>query len=187
MISNNAFDGVTAGGTTAHGPTADGRTGDGPVVVGFDGSPSAWQALRWAADDAGGRRAELEVVCCVDDSSPAAAITAPVGADPISTRQQLDEAARVAGLRGAQIRVHASLAEGRPGDVLVDRSQRAVELVLGHHDPGSAPAPDEESLSAYCRTNAVCPVTVVDSTSQPDHQSAYEPATASAGQGDERT
>jgi nucleotide-binding universal stress UspA family protein len=176
MISDSAFDGA-----------GDGTTADGDVVVGFDGSPSAWEALRWAADDAGTRRAALEVVCCVaDTSAPTAATAATAGTNLVAARQQLDEAAWVAGIRGLQIRVHASLAEGRPGDVLVDRSRGAAELVLGRHDPGPIPVPGRESLSAYCRTNAVCPVTVVDSTSQPGHPSAPGPVTTPAAvEGDE--
>ena len=174
MISHNTFDG-----------SGDGAPADGHVVVGFDGSPGAWEALRWAADDAGGRRAALDIVCSVADPSATPATTV---ASFLSACQQLDEAAWVAGHRGLQIRVHSSLAEGSPGDVLVDRARGAARLVLGRHDPGPLPAPGRESLSAYCRTNAACPVTEVDSVSQPDHPTAAGPVTTpAAGEGDERT
>ncbi|MDQ1365263.1 MAG: hypothetical protein QOE57_1305 [Acidimicrobiaceae bacterium] len=177
MISHSAFDGP-----------GDGATADGHVVVGFDGSPAAWEALRWAADDAGGRRAALDIVCSVADPSAMPATAVPGAARFISARQQLDEAAWVAGHRGLQIRVHSSLAEGSPGDVLVDRARGAAELVLGRHDPGPIPPPGRESLSDYCRTNAACPVTEVDSVSQPDHPNAPGPVTTpAAGEGDERT
>jgi nucleotide-binding universal stress UspA family protein len=128
--------------------------GDG-IVVGFDGSQSAWSAVRWAADEAGRCRAHLEVVSCMGDA----------------TRAVVDEAERVALRRGWQIHVNVVLVPGHPGDALVERSQRARMLVIGRHDPGAVISGGEESLSSYCRSHAACPVTVVTSTSQPVHAS----------------
>ncbi|MDP9072708.1 MAG: universal stress protein, partial [Actinomycetota bacterium] len=111
----------------------------------------------------------LEVVHCAACPWPTAATSGGSDANPASMRDQLDQAARVAGLRGCQIAVRASVAEGSPAEVLVERSRGAAVLVLGCHDPGPPRPPANESLSDYCRLNAFCPVTVVDPASLPDH------------------
>jgi nucleotide-binding universal stress UspA family protein len=131
---------------------ADGKAPrDERIVVGFDGSPHAWGALRWAADEAGRRRADLEVVSCP-----------PTPGVPDGSEEKLvDDAARVAEERGWRIHVSGVVEGGSPGDVLIDRSQGAAMLVLG--------ASTEGELSEYCETHAACAVTVATSASQPDH------------------
>jgi nucleotide-binding universal stress UspA family protein len=137
------------------------RGPDERIVVGFDGSGPAWDALRWAADEAGRRRATLEVVSCLPGGELAAWV-----------RSQVDEATRVARHRGSQIHVRTAVAPGTPGRVLVDRAQGASLLVLGRHDPSRLAvkaAAQQESLSAYCVSHAPCPVMVVESAARPEH------------------
>jgi len=135
---------------------------DERIVVGFDGSPPAWSAVRWAADEAGHRRATLEVVSCTPG-------------DPDGSEEKLiDDVARVAEERGWRIHVSGVLVGGSPADVLVDRSQGAAMLVVGSHDPSAVTSEDAEaegSLSEYCQAHAACAVTVATSSSQPDHVS----------------
>ena len=131
---------------------------DERIVVGFDGSPQAWGAVRWAADEAGHRRASLDVVSCT-------------AGDPDGSEEKLvDDAARIAENRGWRIHVSGAAVGGSPGDVLVDRSRGAAMLVLGPHDPSTVASEAKgESLSEYCETHADCAVTVAESASQPDH------------------
>jgi nucleotide-binding universal stress UspA family protein len=138
------------------------------IVVGFDGSRFGWEALRWAADEAGRRRASLEIVLC----TPGVPEMSVHGGPAIASAQDVvDEATQVASRRGWQIQVHASVASGSPGDALVDRARGAALLVLGEHDPVPVAPPGRESLSDYCRSHASCPVMVVTSVSQPAHPS----------------
>ena len=58
--------------------------------------------------------------------------------------------------------------EARPGDVLVERSQEAVMLVIGRRDSSSRTTLGG-SLSAFCLAYAACPVTVVTSATKPAH------------------
>jgi nucleotide-binding universal stress UspA family protein len=142
------------------------------IVVGFNGSPAAWDALRWATDEAARRDASLEIVTCLDEGTSATS-----GAHEVSPhenrvgtpRQQVEEAARVARCRGWHVPVTEFLASGSPGDVLVDHSRGAAMLVIGRQDPHSATHRGRYALSSSCLANADCQVTVVTSATRPGH------------------
>ncbi|UMP03551.1 universal stress protein [Amycolatopsis sp. EV170708-02-1] len=83
------------------------QTGRGPVVTGFDGSPEARRAVRWAVAEAKTRGLGLVLAYCTRDRLP------PPGSDPVATPlneavpQAADEAAEVEPAR----RQLASMAE----------------------------------------------------------------------------
>ncbi|WP_410578490.1 universal stress protein [Amycolatopsis sp. lyj-108] len=55
------------------------QTGTGPVVTGFDGSPEARRAVRWAVAEAKTRGLGLVLAYCTHDRLP------PPGSDPVAT------------------------------------------------------------------------------------------------------
>ncbi|WET82394.1 universal stress protein [Amycolatopsis sp. QT-25] len=80
------------------------QTGTGPVVTGFDGSPEARRAVRWAAAEAKTRG--LVLVYCTHDRLP------PPGSNPVATplNEAVPQAADEADVEPAR-RQLASMAE----------------------------------------------------------------------------
>ncbi|MEU8238984.1 universal stress protein [Actinoplanes missouriensis] len=142
--------------------TADVRAGD--IVVGVDGSPSATDALRWAADQARLTGARLHAVT---------AWQLPVyyGWAPLDTFD--DDLAAAAGkvLSGAvrevlgdnaiDSEVVESVVAGHPAQVLIDASARAALLVIGSRGHGAFAEALLGSVSHQCVQHAACPVVVV--------------------------
>ena len=141
------------------------------VVVGVDGSPGAEKAVRWAADEASLRHAELDVVACW--SAPPAITPAAVvmsgevsGLLEKSARLAAEHGARIARIRGHQITVHPLVMRGSPGAGLVECSEGADLLVVGRRGRSIAAEVILGSTSAFCLHHAHCPVVVI---SEPGH------------------
>jgi nucleotide-binding universal stress UspA family protein len=153
------------------------------VVVGFDGSRGAEQAVRWAADEASLRHAELEVVSCWS-TPPAVTPAAVVMSAEVSNllesgaRRTVDNGARIARLRGHQIAVRRVVVEGPAGPSLVERSTGGTLLVVGRR--GRSPAAELllGSTSAYCVHHSRCPVAVVPTAVR--HEQRRAPALEAA-------
>ncbi|WP_158867389.1 universal stress protein [Leifsonia sp. AG29] len=139
---------------------------DGRVVVGFDGTPSAWRALDWATDRVARRGGRLDVVQAVDSR---------LGTAVFGPRFDVATTADVA-LEEAQGHVHALAPEiatefrwvdGSPPHVLLDASKGAALLVVGtdkrHGDRGSRTGSLPLSLAA----KADCTVAVVPDRPRP--------------------
>ncbi len=142
------------------------------LVVGVDGSPGAEKALRWAADEAALRHAELDVVSCWSAPpavTPAAVVMSGEVSELLEKSAHLaaNHGARIARLRGHQITVHPVLMQGSPGAGLVECSEGADLLVVGRRGRSIAAEVILGSTSAYCLHHAHCPVVVV---SAPGHQ-----------------
>jgi nucleotide-binding universal stress UspA family protein len=138
------------------------------VVVGFDGSPGAEQALLWAADEAALRHADLEVVYCWARppaiTPAAAAMSVEVsGLLEASARRRVDDGARVARLRRHEVAVRPVVIEGPTGPSLVERGQGAGLLVVGRRGRSAPAELLLGSTSAYCLHHAQCPVVVLPS------------------------
>ena len=132
------------------------------IVVGVNGSVASRTALRWAAEEARLRRAELHVVRAWDPvrhAAPYAAIDAtPTGEE----RRAAADDGLMASMRAVfgaatPYDVTAELAEGMPERVLVARSAAADLLVLGV----TAPAWRAGPVIRACLTGARCPVVVI--------------------------
>jgi nucleotide-binding universal stress UspA family protein len=139
------------------------------IVVGVKG-PAARAALRWAAREAGLRKASLLVVRVWDPARHAAPY-APPGAAPTgeeglaSAREDLADA--VLGAFGLDVPacVTVELAEGIAERVLVGRSAGADLLVLG-----ASSLSDHEGWTAgpvvrACLAHSRCPVVIVGTSS----------------------
>jgi nucleotide-binding universal stress UspA family protein len=137
------------------------------VVVGVDGSAASIETLRWAAGYQAGTGATIRPVICWH--FPAAAGPAPVGvapkpvSDEVNARMQetLDNAITEVYGSATPANVEARIEYGHPAQALVDASQDADLLVVGHRGHGAFTGMLIGSVSIHCVTHAHCPVVVV--------------------------
>jgi len=130
------------------------------VVVGVDGSPCSRVALRWAIDYAARSEASLELVTAWHWPMSYGVPVAYEGFDPEEDARKVVEAAK-ADVPLPLERVTAVIAQGQPGDVLVDAAKSASLLVVGTRGHGGFAGALLGSTSTYCVHHASCPVVVV--------------------------
>jgi len=135
----------------------------GMVVVGVDGSRSAFDAVRWAALEAERRGVGL----CLVESSPWNAPDDPRDGPDLRSalrqvaQAQVDEAVAVAEKTVSGLAVSADVRTGHPVPVLVDASRDAGLLVLGHRGLGGVTGMLVGSVVVALAARAACPVVVV--------------------------
>lgn len=143
----------------------------GRIVVGIDGSEHSSAALRWAADEAKLRSAELEAVLAwsfVPVTTPADSGLVPM---PWTDNLELLDATREAAGRAAEEQVAevlgkghgatVSIVEGDSSHALLEAAQGADLLVVGNRGRGNLSAALLGSTSAKVSDEAPCPVVVV--------------------------
>jgi nucleotide-binding universal stress UspA family protein len=134
----------------------------GRIVVGLDGSPASLEALTWAVRQAVLTGSKLEVIMTWEwPSSYGWAVPVPEDFDPESeTQRSLDTI--VAGVRADHhgLVVDARVLSGHPAPILVEASKGADVLVVGNRGHGEFLGMVLGSVSAYCATNAHCPVLI---------------------------
>lgn len=133
------------------------------VVVGVDGSPASYEALRWAVRHARTVGAVVEAVHAWETPS-SAGWAGPViepDFDAEQARRLFAEALSTAfpGERPAELRER--LIEGDPSEVLIRASEGAELLVVGHRGRGGFARAMLGSVSQRCAQHASCPVVVV--------------------------
>jgi len=136
------------------------------VVVGVDGSAESVAALRWAARYATATGARVQAVLAWH--YPGAAGGPPMGIAPEPVHDQteaqmhkaLDEAITKA-YEGLAAGVEKSTVYGHPAQVLIEASNEADLLVVGHRGHGAFTGMLVGSVSIHCVTGAHCPVVVV--------------------------
>jgi nucleotide-binding universal stress UspA family protein len=110
------------------------------IVVGYDGSPAAAEALSWAAREASARRTPLTVFLASD--------LAPAGEQSVQSlaaiARKRGDYALARGLRYAESaadpsRVRVELTREPPAQALCERSETAQMVVLGSHGHGRLP------------------------------------------------
>lgn len=153
------------------------------IVVGIDGSSESARALAWAADEAGLRGWQLEVVYAFDRQPEWLRFGPPPTLEGLALetfeRAGADSNARLAAdvaRDHAQALIRSMLSENvpegvkvertvsdehKPGPFLVDRSMDAGLLVVGSRGRGSVESMLLGSVSTYCVHHARCPVVVV--------------------------
>jgi nucleotide-binding universal stress UspA family protein len=136
------------------------------IVVGIDGSEAASRALRWAAEEASERDAELEVVHVWE--RPQVYAPMGVGAYPIDPQLVQDEARKVldravweARALAPAVHVCQRLEEGAAGTVLVDAAHGAELLVVGSRGLGGLRRLFLGSVSQQVADHASCPVVIL--------------------------
>ncbi|MGH3195878.1 MAG: universal stress protein [Streptosporangiaceae bacterium] len=137
------------------------------IVVGVDGSAASVAGLRWAAREAGLRRAELLAVCAWEGAERCRAPYAPLGGLPSPEEDRVAAASLLAASVHAALgqalpaALRTELAEGRAERVLLDRAAGAELLVLGST---SRPGPLQNvagPVHRACLRGAPCPVVIV--------------------------
>jgi len=133
------------------------------IVVGVDGSESSRTALEWAAAQARLTGATLEVVMTWE--YPANYGWVPVwpegldlGAD---AKKLLDDTIETVLGTKTGISIIATVAEGHPAPVLVERSRSASLIVVGSRGHGEFAGMLLGSVSEFLATHARCPVVIV--------------------------
>lgn len=140
------------------------------VVVGVDGAPGSRAALEHALHDAARRRARLRVVAVVP--LPAYWVAAyGVGVPPPSAEVVAEVRAAVLRMVDEVVATHSDplgrvpvavvAMVGTPADALLEASQDADLLVLGHRGRGAFTSAVLGSVGLHCVLNAACSVTIV--------------------------
>jgi nucleotide-binding universal stress UspA family protein len=154
------------------------------VVVGVDGSPESRLALRFALEDAHRRGARVKAITAYLSPEYWAA---SYGVSALPTIEEVVEdnvtIARDAlktvvdeGPVLGEVPVDVVALPGAPARVLVEESQGASLLVVGHRGRGGFRSAVLGSVGLHCVLHATCPVTVV----RPQQQPADAPRVESA-------
>jgi nucleotide-binding universal stress UspA family protein len=144
----------------------------GTVVVGVDGSPESRAAIEYAMREALRRRAWLKVVAAAQLPEY---WTIAYGTSELPSPQEIiADTKRIAReTLDAVVNDHPELAAvefgveaiaGPPGPVLVEASEGADVLVLGHRGRGAVRSALLGSVGLHTILHATCPVTVVRPT-----------------------
>ena len=156
----------------------------GTVVVGVDGSPESSAAIEFAMREALRRNAWLRVAAAAQLPEywtvAYGTVALPAPEDVIddankAARQTVDDVVR-AHPELAAVEFTVEAIAGPPGPVLVDASDGADLLVLGHRGRGALRSALLGSVGLHCVLHATCPVTVV----RPAGVTARTPAAAQA-------
>ncbi|MDA0633922.1 universal stress protein [Nonomuraea sp. MCN248] len=132
------------------------------VVVGYDGSPSAREALRWAADEAEGRGLPLTVCHAWDwphHEWPGELV--PLGLVQRPARRLVKAAAAWAARRHPHLPVNSLTDRGSAADLLVELSGTAALIVVGARGYGTLRGMAVGSVSGHVAAHARCPVIVM--------------------------
>jgi nucleotide-binding universal stress UspA family protein len=145
----------------------------GTIVVGVDGSPPSVAALRWAAEEAELRNAQLVAVHAwtfvpaapIAEPGmiplPASDLTGQLEAERDAAQAEVDSAISKAFPGGATIELEVTLAEESAGDALVGESETADLVVVGSSGKSGLASVVLGSVSRHVVAHAHCPVVVV--------------------------
>jgi nucleotide-binding universal stress UspA family protein len=124
-----------------------------PVIVGIDGSPAAFGAVRWAADEATWLHRPLKIVHALELHGPFEEIADEHGL-------AIDAAAEIRNWRPG---LHVTTASwfGEPARVLVELSRHAGLVVVGSRGSGGFRSLLVGSVGVHLAGHAHCPVLVV--------------------------
>lgn len=141
------------------------------ILVGVDGSADGLRAVMYAMRHAMADGADVWVVHVVDDEAPVGGlwelVSTPAGLRKLG-QAKLDEAVGVLSAEGfPRERVVAELPDGRPGDTLVNHSERAELMVTGRRSISGLARLFVGSTSVEAATHASCPVVVISAASTP--------------------
>ena len=138
--------------------------GIGKVLVAFDGSADAHQALAWGIEEATGRHAPLHVVIAQGDRLS----SYPRPRDWVAavTAEWVDQAQEI--LKQADLPTElVEVIDGSPAEVLVRASDPSTLVVLGSHGYGRISGPYLGSVSQHVARYAAGPVVVVRPAANP--------------------
>ncbi|MFD1662105.1 universal stress protein [Streptomyces caeni] len=131
------------------------------VVVGVDGSPSSWEALRWALRHAELTGATVDAVTAWDVPQGWFVPSVDADVDLESARQRQLRELRDALGDEAAASVRVRLVRGNPTDVLLSAAKGAQALVVGSRGRGGVARALLGSVSLEVAHHATCPVVIV--------------------------
>jgi nucleotide-binding universal stress UspA family protein len=142
--------------------TAAPSSGEGRIIVGYDGSDSSLAAVSWAARQGALTGSTLEIVMTWElPTSYGWAAPVPDDFDPeADIENALDEVVAQVSAAHPGLQVSPRVVSGHPAPILVEASKGAELLVVGSRGHGEFVGMLIGSVSAYCATNAHCPVLV---------------------------
>lgn len=140
------------------------------VVVGVDGSPASYTALRWTLTYAGRAAARVRAVRCwtpllargweaAVTAEPVPSITEQRARAERELAQVVAAALARVGTGARQVAVQQTIVRGPAGSGLVAQAADADLLVVGHG--ARAIEMLHRSVSWYCARHATCPVLVI--------------------------
>jgi nucleotide-binding universal stress UspA family protein len=147
--------------------------GEQVVVVGVDGSPASYTALRWALAHAARISAQVRAVRCwmpiVARRWEAAVTGEPMPSEAVQEARAARELAQVVAAAMARVpdgatrvAVRQRVVRGLAGPVLADEADGAALLIVGHGP--RATELRHRSVSWYCLRHATCPVLLIPPT-----------------------
>jgi nucleotide-binding universal stress UspA family protein len=136
------------------------------IVVGVDGSPGSRKALTWAAAEAADHGAGLLVLNVWEHTllPPAGSLSVSERMVPEpsqTTTEELIQLIQEELGENPPVAVKAHVRQGRPAKVLIEESEGADLLVVGHRGHGGFAGLVLGSVSQHVAAYAKCPVTVV--------------------------
>ncbi|WP_370413659.1 universal stress protein [Streptomyces fradiae] len=133
------------------------------IVVGVDGSPTSYEALRWAVRQARLTGAKLEAWGAYDVPGAVGWSASGVDAafDPQQARQAVSDEIRAVMDQSGDVPFEEHVAPGNPAAVLTEASVGADLLVVGSRGRGGFASLLLGSVSQQCAVHASCPVAIV--------------------------
>jgi nucleotide-binding universal stress UspA family protein len=138
-----------------------------PVVVGVDGSASAYQAVKWAAEEAARRQVELRLVRAFSwtTSERQTRHSGQVAQyrDQLLdvARHQVARASRIAAKTRPDVETTTQVEIGAPIEVLGSEARRAQLLVLGDRGLGGLAGLVLGSVAITLAARGACPIVIV--------------------------
>ncbi|WP_030690454.1 universal stress protein [Streptomyces globisporus] len=133
------------------------------VVVGIDGSPASYEALRWAVRHARLIGAAVDAVAAHELPGAAGWSAPPVDTDfdGAQAEQALADEVQTVLLGADDVRLREHVARGNPAEVLTEAAAGAELLVVGSRGRGGFTGLLLGSVSQQCALHAPCPVVIV--------------------------
>lgn len=140
------------------------------LVIGYDDSPGARRALKWAVQYAKRTASELVVVYVVSEAWEWELASVQVNTDPL--RKDVERRLRgewTADVRAAGVPYRTELEVGRPAEVLLAAARRhaAVLIVVGMSEGGAISELIRGSASHQMRQHAIRPIVTVPAAWEP--------------------
>ncbi|SEB96686.1 universal stress protein [Streptomyces sp. TLI_105] len=149
--------------------------GDSRVVVGVDGSPSSYAALRRAVRQALRSGATLDVVGVYDVPGATGWSAPPVDAafvEEQAAKALSEELGSALSRIGEVPPLEQHIVRGNPAEVLIEASARAELLVVGSRGRGGFTSLLLGSVGQQCAVHASCPVVIVRANASEEAASA---------------
>jgi len=136
-----------------------------PIIVGVDGSPACFDAVRWAAQDAAVRAVPLTLMAALASTDPSPTDSAHQSGPTMSaSRRHLRravQAAEDAAHGWGRLALHTEIRSGPAIPALLECSRHAQLVVVGARGFGERSGGPLGSVSDALATRARCPIVII--------------------------